>query len=473
MVRASAVVANYTVRVPQHGVVSVALHPARRSEDTVVTRDHFFIEDRRIAGAFGTVLPASAADAVELAMIVYAADRLAPRRLPETPRLTYQWARRFDVEVPVRDPDRWRSSSHATALEDVLSYLTDDTWSFRFVPRVSEAPHAVQRHLFSMPPPRTARVALFSGGLDSLAGAYCSISDSSDALVLVSGQSNGRVGGLQKSQGTALRDIAQELQHVRVPLGFRKRSHGAFDHEESSQRTRGFLFLTLAAATARAANLNEIIAFENGVGAINLRYTDAQLGTHSTRALHPVTLDLMETYFGTVLDDGLRIRLPYLYSTKAELCSQAHLRGLSTLKSVSCDHAGNRRPGNPHCGTCTSCLLRRQAVVVSGAEEFDHDTSYNIDVIERSMPPPADGTLYELYAMDDQAAHIARAVKSADPWRGLCRLYPELEEVSHGVVAQRETNGSVPVALVDLFRRYCREWSIFRRHVPYFHGESE
>ena len=63
---------------------------------------------------------------------------------------------------------------------------------------------------------------------------------------------------------------------------------------ESSQRSRGLLFLAAGIATAWALRQDQLRVFENGIGAINLPYLRSQFGSQATRAMHPRTLLLAQ-----------------------------------------------------------------------------------------------------------------------------------------------------------------------------------
>ncbi len=45
------------------------------------------------------------------------------------------WGRRFELRVPVSDPDRWKSPEVHYALIDAVQFLTGDVWDIAFVKR--------------------------------------------------------------------------------------------------------------------------------------------------------------------------------------------------------------------------------------------------------------------------------------------------------------------------------------------------
>jgi hypothetical protein len=70
------------------------------------------------------------------------------------------------------------------------------------------------------------------------------------------------------------------------------RNRGSFDHAiENSQRTRSFLFLTLAAITASRLGRREIVMIaENGQMAVHLPLNSARMAAFSTHTAHPDVL---------------------------------------------------------------------------------------------------------------------------------------------------------------------------------------
>src|SRR5207248_1931665 len=148
----------------------------------------------------------------------------------------------------------------------------------------------LQAHLFASPRTPETAVALFSGGLDSLAGLGRDL-QAGRPLVLVSGATTGRISSVQANLLSAVAtSLHRALPSVIVPFSL----IAAPTPGERSQRSRGFMFLVLGFATAITAGLRQLRVYENGVGAINLPYLESQVGTHSTRAMHPLTLDKAE-----------------------------------------------------------------------------------------------------------------------------------------------------------------------------------
>jgi hypothetical protein len=194
--------------------------------------------------------------------------------------------------------------------------------------------------------------------------------------------------------------------------------------------------------------------YENGVGAINLPYTNWQLGAQNTRAMHPAAISLIEAVLRRVSRTAISLDLPNLFRTKGELCAsleRSPLASLATL-TISCDGFPQRLPGAKQCGLCSSCLLRRQALNASRIpDRQDGMFGYQYDVFDDAADKFTEKR-FPLEAMLDQARRMLRALGPNDSWAGLRREFPALldlpETLSDDVHGDR---------LARMYRRYAAE----------------
>ena len=431
----------------------------------------YHIEEERIPRAFGTTFPARLADLSGLAMAVYAADRLVRRDPAGSDRYNLHWTRQIDVELPVRDLPFWRRTDLLNRLREVLWFFTEDEWRLGFRrrdsdPRQSES----QQPLFPSPPESPVTAALFSGGLDSLAGLWRrSVTRPWGSFVLLSGSTNYRIRAIQQSLIRDLRRImAAPLHSVNVPFGLQW--HAGRGSEERTQRSRGFVFLALGAITAFLAGSDSLEIFENGVGAINLPYTEAQLGAHNTRAVHPVALAKMSQLVSDVIDRPFTFHNPWLFLTKGQLCSGLAASGVRELvrQTVSCDGFPQRVKARPQCGHCTSCLLRRQALDVAGLRSCDTPDLYRYDIRNASADwSPA--KRYPFQAMSAQVSRLESALLSSDPWQSLSVVHPQIREVACVLSGQSQSSRAAEDRVIQLYRQYCTEWRRFAFGIPSSH----
>jgi|SRR5579864_4953590 hypothetical protein len=442
------------------GIVSI-----RGLDSSVAESRRYSVQKERLTTPFGRQLPALLEDLVDLALTVYVADRLIRRRQPDQKPDDWRWERQFEVHLPVSEPERWEQPELVDRLSQALEYLTEDRWEFRFSRRPAQCNSPVQARLFA--PKLPTKVALFSGGLDSLAGLVCQLSQGdSQTIIAATCGTNSRLLRRQRDLLAALnRAVPGKLLPVILPVRL-SQDRRSYNSNERSQRTRGFLFCILGYVAAMMGGSVELLVLEHGVGAINLPLSEAQLGAQSSRASHPIGLNKLEGFLRLLLEPRFRIRLPYLLSTKGEICTllrESRFEQLA-LRSVSCDGFPPRSLGPEQCGTCTSCVLRRQALWVSGLLSDRHGRGYRHDIIDDigGIPPPR---LVPLWEMLIQADRIEHAISSSTPWIHLTAAFPELREVSDLLATQASQSSMEARAhLISLYRRYCEEWRRFPAH---------
>ena len=400
----------------------------------LVTGNAYVLDDRTIGRAFSETLEADAADLLTIAASCYLVDR-TQRRPPA-------WTRDLPLSIPLVDPVRWRRA--VPGLESYLRLLTDDVWKLDFTPAKRRVA-SVQLSMFGADR-RPDSVGLFSGGLDSLAGASKWLADHRDGqLGLVGSRASTVIGADQRALVRGLlQHFPKRVVHVGVPVHLADSSS-----PESTQRTRMFLFLALGVAAARAAKVGRVLVFENGYGALNPRLCENQIGSQSTKGCHPATLRLFVDALRTA-DVEIDVELPGRWQTKTELVSEmpSDLRTLIAT-TASCDSYPLRLPDAKQCGHCGSCVLRTQALLaarLSRHERHDFDeVQWEVSGIARLMAR--------------QAWQIGQIAQS-DDWATAERLWPEL---GLGSTAQLAIDA---VATREMLVRYSAEWAGIARERP-------
>ncbi|MGL5193448.1 MAG: hypothetical protein ACRC8Y_07570, partial [Chroococcales cyanobacterium] len=122
------------------------------------------IDDQAFQYRVQAEFPAIVADLVDLAVAIHASDRLAPQNLSEKPR-------NLHIVLPVRHPELLSAEAFRSKLEDLLEWTTGSEWAFEFQKRTVSG-RIVERHQVLPTVPKKCEVALWSGGLDALAGLY-------------------------------------------------------------------------------------------------------------------------------------------------------------------------------------------------------------------------------------------------------------------------------------------------------------
>ena len=298
-------------------------------------------------------------DLLEIAAYVDCADQQASRGSEQLTDLGRDWRRNMHFIIPVRDPGRWSSAPVLEALCEILGFLSDDVYSFTFV--ASEAPLASREMYFpalvdgSFVPDE---VALFSGGLDSFAGAADGLAEG-QSLALIGHFSSTKVVSVQRQLVDGLRQADHGKNVFYVPVNV---TNAGCEARENTQRTRSFLFACLALVVARMFDKDEFTFFENGVVSLNIPIAGDVLGARATRTTHPRVIRGFEDFFSAVLERDIEIRTPFQWLTKTEV-----VRTIADLASVTCSRrptaargrARGRRPGR------TAVPARNASIVAS------------------------------------------------------------------------------------------------------------
>jgi len=199
---------------------SVAAGREQITLDSIGYKANVHIRFENVAKVFHRHFSTRVVDLLEIAAYVYSADCSTNRGTEWTDeKSTEPWGRDFAFVIPVREPSFWNSAEISSLLTDVLSFLSNDTYSFTFVALGEDRPEQqyfefgeLEEWSFNNP----ERVLMFSGGLDSLAGAV-ETATSGGRLILVSHRPVSTLGSLQHKLFTELeREFPNQLIHVPV-----------------------------------------------------------------------------------------------------------------------------------------------------------------------------------------------------------------------------------------------------------------
>jgi 7-cyano-7-deazaguanine synthase in queuosine biosynthesis len=348
-------------------------------------------------------LPDRALDLLEIATLVYGVDSAVSRGGPTDQQMGAKWHRRFVVEMPVREPAFWSDPEVTRALEETLMFLSGDRFVVRFVQKTD--PEAERSRFFRFDAEsawRATRVLMFSGGLDSLAGALEEIAEQGQRVALVSHFSASKIAPVQRALHKALaaRFGPDRCRHIPVQVQMAGRGM-----KEGTHRSRSFLFAALGAITAQAFGLDRVSFHENGVVSLNLPPVGNVLGTRATRTTHPQTLSRFTDLLGRVFGTGMRVDNPYAWRTKADVVATvARLNMAEQIAHTrSCADVHNQTKQYPHCGRCSQCIDRRFAVLAAGLQRFDPEEAYKVDLMEGARDSVVDREIALSFLRNAQA----------------------------------------------------------------------
>lgn len=388
-------------------------------------------------------------DLIEIAAYVYCADQQASRGKKDVDTFGAHWRRRFHYHIPVREPELWRTPAVSDALRDLLGFLSDDTYDFTFHP-AHGAPR-IQQYLgldekgakkFD-----AERVMLFSGGLDSLAGAIDEAIVQRRRVVLVNHRSTEKF--CVRHQKLLDEIVAKTGPGVVMPMRVRISKVG-LDGKDYSQRARSFLYASVASSVAMMLGLRGIRFYENGVVSLNLPVCAQVVGSRSTRTTHPRVLAGMRRLFSALAGQDFMVDNPFFPETKGDVIRRIIKAGCEPMIKISrsCAHTWETSNENPHCGLCSQCIDRRFAILAADAEAHDPMDGYKVDIFTESRPKDEDKIMGAAFL--ERANQVASIKDTSD----LLMAYPEVRRaLPHlGLDAGRGAE-----LILSLYRRHAEE----------------
>jgi 7-cyano-7-deazaguanine synthase in queuosine biosynthesis len=385
-------------------------------------------------------------DLLEIARVVQEFDRRQPKRT------TGVRIKQVDVEMSVREPDRWTGDAKAE-LSALLRVQGNAEWIFTLDKRRGIGAGADS--LFAVPARDSKKrrdssgirsVVLFSGGLDSTSG-LATLATEANQTLLVGCYAQNRERQLRIANALGFKNFAQISTHWTRRSDARGGGHFWY---------RSFLFLTLGAVFAAATRAPSLLQFENGPLAFSVPPLDIY---RMTRHAHPLVHRHMTSLVKRLTGRRLEVSNPFILKTKGEAVAKLkrHLNGSDFRRLVdetqTCWYlnsraivAGNaRKKIGEACGACVPCLVRRAALA-------GDDSKAGVDFTapaSRSTRDPVVRVHYEAYS--------AFARRLLDPAYRLRDFLEEIPMATRTLFNKPYSMDSVEV--FDLYRRFAREWT--------------
>lgn len=413
-------------------------------------------------------------DLLLIGAFVYTADCAMARGSKwEDGNTTEPWGRELHFKIPVRDIGFWNQPDVQSCLTRVLGFLSNDQYFFEFLPVQADSPEQLQLGMIDKqkwPFSGTDSVVMFSGGLDSLAGAV-QMARNRENLVLVSHRSVSHMNSRQKQLVKKLNELFPN-RVIHIPVWVYK--EGSFNREYT-QRTRSFLFSSIGLLIATAFNARAVRFFENGVVSLNLPIADEVLRARASRTTHPLSLNMLTQLHALVTERNINIENPFIYNTKSEIVSIIADSGAARLipYTCSCSHGFFKSKDQRHCGTCSQCIDRRIATLAAGQAEHDPWTDYVSDVFvgprkegqERNMAVNFARHALELSTMSSDEIgtrfnnELSRAVRSVENRSEAASKLIEMHQ-RHGETVMRVLEGKLSNHAGDLAKGLLEETSM-------------
>ena len=384
-------------------------------------------------------------DLVEVAAYVYCADQQTKRGPEGLGHMGINWRRRMNFVIPVRCNDIWSSDEVMTALKNTLCFLSEHIYQFVFVKATAPVKEMAPHFSFTDDNMTPDEIALFSGGVDSLAGAVEDVVGNGKKMALVSHHSSPKVFKLQKQLAREFRkrDLGQQALFVPVEV-----TNSNVKAKEYTQRTRSFLFASLAAVVARIYGKTRFTFYENGVISLNLPLSKDAMGARSTRTTHPRVIRGFEEIFTAVLGEQIKIDTPLQWLIKTEVTQKLKKYGFEDLLSISssCTRPYRWTKEANHCGLCSQCIDRRFATLAAGLADSDPASNYKIDLLlgDRSQDKEI--------AMAADYVRLAQKIRSI-PEDQFASTFPEVFSAADHF--EGVSSGEAIKKIYDLFKRHA------------------
>lgn len=415
-----------------------------------------FLKPEAIAEGLGSSLDPISLDLCEIAAYVYLGDKAVSRGKYE------QWTRNLSWIVPVREPDRWNSVKEI--LTNTISILSGDNVQFTFVPKPKQKGSAkskptktkVSQTLGVTDSPESDCSCLFSGGLDSFAGAAYLIDQEKRRPLFASHCANGELKNKQIELKNVIQSrFGQEFHHFQYWVTSRRNKNAPHPYvkQENTHRARSFMFMSFATVAAAVRGLSDIFICENGVLSLNVPISDARKGSRSTRHAHPLYLFHFNQLINALYEREFKVQNPFFLQTKGEeiaLLRTLHLE--SVIKdTVTCWGYPNqtcRYKYSNHCGYCIPCIVRRVSLIAAGMKECDDQ--YVVDVFGNRDYL----TEKQLRNVED-LAYFCQSFSALSKTELLYR-YPELVMIESG---NGSTSGNRLEQIIRVYKEFAREFT--------------
>lgn len=386
-------------------------------------------------------------DFLEIASYVFAGDCSTRRGEWTDEKSEEPWTRDFAFHIAVREPEFWADAKIMSLLQKVLGFLSNDVYSFTFVPlareRRVESSYFEFGELSDWPFHKPARVVMFSGGLDSLAGAVeTAVSGVKSVLI-----SHRPVSTLDARQRKLVRELQKRFpgQFVHIPVWINKAEKFG---REPTQRTRSFLFAALGTLVAQSVEAGGVRFYENGILSLNLPLAQEALRSRASRTTHPVALQLLGLLAAAITERELAMDNPFSFKTKAEVVGTIETNRVTELVPLtcSCSHLMFQSSVKHHCGVCSQCIDRRVALAGAGLLASDPITDYVADVFTGARPKQLDRSIAIDYALhgielDRQSETEIASTFNAEITRAV-RYEARRGEAAQSIISMHKRHGS-------------------------------
>lgn len=263
--------------------------------------------------------------------------------------------------IPVFNLELWNTLSND--VNKLVSWVSRENFNISFVLNnfpIDKFEGSNKLHL-----PSNRAVTLFSGGLDSLTGAFQNYRDQIDSDYL---------GFLNKDE--------EKTKQVKLSKFYKR----TFPNTEvtlipkpgpakiyRTQATRSLMYFSLAVSNCLFNHSTNVFLYENGILSLNPNLNSR----FTTKTTHPKTMYIFKSIIKKIGLD-IDIHHPFLFSTKGENIEAMNEDFKNQIAdSFTCGASrSNYKPHEGQCGVCIPCLLRK--ISMAAYDNEGYDSQYHI-----------------------------------------------------------------------------------------------
>ncbi|WP_182200266.1 7-cyano-7-deazaguanine synthase [Paraliobacillus salinarum] len=272
--------------------------------------------------------------------------------------------RKIKLDIPLFQPFFWEGVKRD--IEELANWVSGDEYNLSFYKNKLDPFENITLSINS-----DFNTTLFSGGLDSLSGAFFNFKN---------GINSDYIGFVNKSEeATRQRKVAEFYKKIysaesKILLidkpNLRKKTY--------TQATRSLLYIALAVANSFFNNSKKVYLYENGILSLNPEIA----GRFTTKTTHPKTIYL---YNKILFKQNFEIEInqPFMFETKGQIINKMDLKFKSQIKHTFTCGQSRTHPERIHkgqCGICIPCLLRKISIAAYDNEEYDDKYYYGYNI---------------------------------------------------------------------------------------------
>jgi len=310
------------------------------------------------------LLPTALKDLLTIADYLHYFD-IAIKRNTKTTR-----EQKYVIRIYTPIADFWNDPNRKYSLQRAVYELMEENIIFRFLGK--------DEPVVTLPKKWDDKkvINLFSGGLDSLSGVVGMLRDKKISPLFVSVRKPNTLRTIQEGLLKELSErFGRELEGLEYIYRYNTDGNyvGPKDrYYHPTQRSRSFLYLTVALIYAIGKGSRKILIHENGIISVldDVPFIQSE---RFTRTVHPDFIRMYNRLIESLIGERITVENPFSSSTKTEIINRIIENTDETfaLKIVemteSCSNTGNQWSGltSRYCGACTPCLLKTLALLAS------------------------------------------------------------------------------------------------------------